>query len=114
MNGLIRAELANLESGCRALGDTLGASICREAAAVISDLEAIVATYPQTNDGVTVVPGMELWIIDNRRAYRVCVVVISSLLQLQFHTNDGGHTITRLPRRCYSTRAAAEAAKEKE
>ena len=78
----------------------------------LAQAKAIVDKLPKTADGVSVVPGMEVWRWD---AYLKCVkqCVVDRVYQnggvgLSFHDNDeGGFVSTQL----YSTREAAEAAK---
>jgi len=71
-------------------------------------LKAIVDKLPKTADGVTIVPGMDLWQLETRNAGKTWNIVfhkIKGVLWPEIFPFPGG-----LPSRCYSTHEAADAA----
>ena len=71
--------------------------------AKIAELEDIVDKLPTTADGVPVVPGMEIWHPDGR----------TGTASIAYYGRDCFPSYV-VAEYCYSTREAAEAAKEKQ
>lgn len=79
----------------------------------ISAAEAIVAKLPKTADGVTMILGERYWIPSSiGQVFEQQQLIEIGLEEVVFGVLSHLDVI-RFPRECYSTRAAAEAAKEK-
>jgi len=71
-------------------------------------LQAIVDKLPKTADGVAVMPGMKIWLDDSDGPVERVDTAICTTPGPQVHWYEP------IWSQCYSTRAAAEAAKEKD
>lgn len=113
-----RARIAELEGHVReyARQQELDVAKIVMQAERITELEAIVAKPPQTADGVPTYVGMEIWwLARSRRAFRKTIRAIHidgkvNLARWTLWPMQGSFWVPLV--RCYSTRAAAEAAKE--
>ena len=91
-------------------GDSLG-SIVQRIIEKCNSLQAIVDKLPRGGDGVAVVPGMDVWLIDDGGdvfQWLVRSVNVDGQLKGTFHSTKMGSYASY----CYSTREAAEAAKK--
>jgi len=86
----------------------------RDAAAELERLEAIVAKLPVTADGVPVVPGERFWAeVPEGRPRNEYLIIKSDPIGIdcpRFHRPAG--SIAIIHEECYSTRKAAEEARE--
>jgi hypothetical protein len=105
LSGWENVEIRNLASDWITQADRVSALEAENA-----KLRAIVAKLPKTADGVPVVPGMNLWELSTHQYPMHTEQFIEEVVSISQPRGFGGSPNAFC--RCYSTREAAEAAKE--
>ncbi len=103
-------EVRTTAIACLARVNSLFRVYINELEAEVERMQAIVAKFPKTADGVPVVLGMKVWTLGTLPHYvTVTTVELDGYIEVRIH----GHTYRRATSTdCYSTREAALAAKE--